>query len=189
MLNRLSQATASFFMHQNLISEKEVPTYAYCFEIFFSIASFWLSILILAYLTKSLIPAILYYCAFYCFRTTIGGYHASTHLRCYFLSIVTFGLFLWISRLPISQHLFVIIGLAVSVIIIYCLAPIEHANKPFSPQEFVKFRKRSILLLLITVPFTLLLLQMNFVATAFYISYGIMQAAISLLAAYMINKI
>ena len=75
-----------------------------------------------------------------------------------------------------------------SALIILQYAPIDHPNKPFTNTEFVSFRKRSMLLLSIALILISLLLLMQYKFVAFFITYGITQAAFSLLAAKIHNE-
>lgn len=185
MIYKLSKTIAYFFVRQKFISDKQLITYTYCFEIFISTILFWCSIFFLAWYTNLLIPSILYYFTFYCFRTTIGGYHANTHFRCYVLSIATFILFLLFAKFLPNKFYFTLLFFVLSSIIIIRYAPVAHINKPFSQEERLTFRKRSFILLLFFGILICVLTIFHYNLSAFYLTYGITQAAISLFVAYL----
>ena len=191
MLHNISETIASFFVQKQFITKEQLTVYTYCFEFLLSILLFWTSIFLLAWVTNSIIPTLFYYVTFYIFRTAIGGYHAKTHLRCYILSMLTFSLFLIISHVLqiFSVHMFFTLPLLIlSWILILRYAPIEHSNRLFTSQEYLKFRKRSRILL---AAFSVVILGLHYSTQTqiygFYVVYGITQAAISLLAAYKLT--
>ncbi|MBQ3510590.1 MAG: accessory gene regulator B family protein [Peptococcaceae bacterium] len=191
MLHNISETIASFFVQKQFITKEQLTVYTYCFEFLLSILLFWTSIFLLAWVTGSIIPTLFYYVTFYIFRTAIGGYHAKTHLRCYILSMLTFSLFLIISHVLqfFAVHMFFTLPLLIlSGILIWRYAPIEHSNRPFTSQEYLKFRKRSRILL---VAFSVVILGLHYSTQTqiygFYVVYGITQAVISLLAAYKLT--
>jgi accessory gene regulator B len=76
-------------------------------------------------------------------RTYAGGYHASTQLRCYLLSI-PFMLIALLGIRIIPWNGYICMGtLFLIVLVIYRLAPVENANRPFSKMEFKIFKKRT----------------------------------------------
>lgn len=76
-------------------------------------------------------------------RSYAGGYHASTQLRCYLLSIPFMLVALYGIRM-IPWNAYICLGtLFLIVIVVYKLAPVENANRPFSEMEFKIFKKRA----------------------------------------------
>ncbi len=188
MIHVISKSLASFFIRKKFLEANQLDIYTYCFEFIISTLLFWSTILILAFVTDSVFPVILYYISFYIFRVTIGGYHAPTHWQCYLLSLTTFCLYLFIIHFFEYQTVLTVPLLMLSALIILQYAPIDHPNKPFTNTEFVSFRKRSMLLLSIALILISLLLLMQYKFVAFFITYGITQAAFSLLAAKIHNE-
>lgn len=93
-----------------------------------------------------ILQSIVFMLAYIPMRTYAGGYHASTQLRCYLLSIPFMLIVLHgIRMIPWSGYtcsgtLF-FIGL-----VLYKFAPVENVNRPFSKTEFMVFRKRAMII-------------------------------------------
>lgn len=188
MIHNISETIASFFLQRQFIHENQLATYTYCFELLISTLLFGSSIFLLAWISNTLFASTLYLLTFLCFRTTIGGFHATTYFRCYVLSIISFCIFLsLVLYLPFKTQLTLPCFLFSSFLIIH-YAPLEHYNRTFSEKELVIFRKRSISLLVIfsIIVFTLTILHHTILA--FYVTCGVTQAAISLFIASQNNQ-
>lgn len=189
MLHNISRTIASFFVKKNYISEEQLATYTYCFEFLLSTGLFWVSIFSIAWISGNLVPTLLYYFSFYYFRSTIGGYHAKTHFRCYLISMGTYCLFLIMAYFFSNKWSIVIFFLILSDCLILCYAPLSHPNRPFSENDSIRFRKKSVYSMIIFTIIIFACLFLTYLQAAFYLSYGVAQASISLLVAYIKNSI
>lgn len=68
-----------------------------------------------------------------------GGFHAKTHLRCFALMIVSWGLVMLLYSF-LSTYLLVLLCIP-SILITWLIAPIEHINAPMSSRKRKKMRK------------------------------------------------
>jgi len=90
-----------------------------------------------------ILQCIVFMLAYIPIRTYAGGYHASTQLRCYLLSI-PFILVALIGIRLIPWNVYICLGTLFFIgLVVYKLAPVEHVNRPFSKTEFKVFRKRT----------------------------------------------
>ena len=68
-----------------------------------------------------------------------GGFHAKTHLRCFLIMYIgwwaVMALLPWITAIPAT------IITVLSVIAVFCLAPVAHENVPMSERQRVKMRR------------------------------------------------
>ena len=110
-MEQLANRIAVFFAQKNLITTEETPVYSYCFEVVLSMIVSWGSILMIAMLTNTLWVTACYIGSFCLLRSVVGGYHASTHLRCYLLSVGAYLLFLLVQFCLPTQY--VNIGLVI----------------------------------------------------------------------------
>lgn len=189
MLHSFSKTIASFFTHKRFISKNQIETYTYCFEFLLSTLLFSSSIIFIAWMNNAIVPSIFFYISFYYFRSVLGGFHAKSHFRCYVLSITTFFIFLVLYRLLNTNTNITLIFLLLSSYLIIRYAPIAHKNRLFSYEEYRYFRKKSLYSLFLFWILVLSLIMLQFHQTAFCISYGIAQAAISLFVAHIIYSI
>ena len=190
MMERLASQIATFFAQKNQIAAEQIHIYAYCFEVLLSAVVSWGSILAIAVLTNTLWATVCYIGCFCLFRSVAGGYHASTHLRCYVLSVAAYTLFLFVRLyLPIQQIDIACYLLAMSsVVILVRLAPLEHKNNPFTLQMYRRLRR----LLLISLSFFIMVLSVSLLLTclqtAFAVTWGCAQTAVSVAAASFYKK-
>jgi accessory gene regulator B len=79
-------------------------------------------------------------------RTTAGGYHASSHMGCYCISTIVYGICLSITMyVPVNSK--ALIGLTmVAFIIILLFSPVEAPNKRLTETVRKCNRKRSIIM-------------------------------------------
>lgn len=189
MTQKLANYLTDFFLKNSLIAIEDKESYVYSFEVFFSAVISWGSIFLIAFFTKTIYATFCYVVSFCCFRGTSGGYHASTHLKCYLLSMTTFLLFLLAQFWLPKQYTIEIccLLLCISSIIFFLFSPVEHKNNPFTLQQKNHFRKRTIKLLCIFYLLLFLFLWRNYFNIAFAITWGCFQAAFSILAAIYIQ--
>lgn len=188
-MEQLANRIAVFFMQKKLITAEETPIYSYCFEAVLSMVVSWGSILAIALLSNTLWVTACYIGSFCLLRSVVGGYHASTHLRCYLLSVGAYLLFLLAQFYLPTQYVSVICYLLAvfSVAVLLKLAPLEHPNNPFTPQSYQQFHKRMLLFLALFI-IILPILQYTLWQTAFAITWGCTQAAVSVAVAYYFSK-
>ena len=121
-------------------------------------------------------------------RYTAGGYHAKSHMGCYFAFSVAYAL-CFLSALFLSlPDYWPVITTTVSFLILLILSPVAPSNKPLSEHRRRHNRHCSVLVicldLVASVCYYKMLLQSVFVNMFFL---GIFAAAVSLIAAQVIN--
>jgi accessory gene regulator B len=145
MIARMSRNISSFFIIKGIILDEEREVYEYSFEILFSTIISFITVSIISIVSNTVVYTALYMFGFIPLRFIAGGYHAKSHLRCFFLLLSTYSAFLiLISFLP-PEYLTVSIFLSMftSAVLIFFLAPSADTNKPISDDEFKNFKKKS----------------------------------------------
>ncbi|MBR6755695.1 MAG: accessory gene regulator B family protein [Peptococcaceae bacterium] len=180
-----AERLSSLLVTKSYIKAEEHHVYSYCFEIIFSSIAFWGSMLLLAVLTNNLLPTVAYLASFLLFRHTAGGYHASTHFRCFMMSVVCYLIF-FLAITFIPSHLypllsFVFIGISYAVFL--TLAPIDHPNNPFTPEVREKLRKKLLSLILFFLLSIAILCFHNCYSLVFYLTCGCLQSGTAILLA------
>ncbi|NLY70761.1 MAG: accessory gene regulator B family protein [Clostridiales bacterium] len=100
-----------------------------------------LSVIIIGLLLGMVWQSLLFILAYIPIRSYAGGYHASTQLRCYFLSnAVVVAVLLAIKLVSWNEYVFLSITIF-SIITIILLAPVEDLNKPLRDVEVKIFRR------------------------------------------------
>lgn len=84
-------------------------------------------------------------------RSFAGGYHAKTPLRCYFASVFLISIFFALMKVMNNRTGLLLTAVAVSIVMVFALAPIEAVNKPLDKEERLVYRRRTRQILFIEV--------------------------------------
>lgn len=132
MLNSLSGKVVRCLLNENVIKDDQTEVYQYGFKLLFSYVINVVWILCLGIVLNELFLAVVYILILATVRTQIGGYHAPTYLKCFFMYNVgfvgvklvsSFCSFLNVGVIPTTLLLLSVI------FIIYKYAPILHTRK------------------------------------------------------------
>lgn len=138
MISKISDLVLSNLAVNNKINPDHREIYAYALENFISGLITWIVFSIAAVLLK-LPDKMIIFVAFYApIRKFAGGYHAKTRVGCLLLSLLSTLLMIYIS-LVISRspmwYIGAILCMALSIILIFAFAPIDHHNRRLSLEK------------------------------------------------------
>lgn len=160
MIQKMSTACAKSIISLGNLQEVNEPTLRYGCELILTSFFGLLFLIGLSLLMGHPFAWALFVIGFAPQRTSAGGYHADTHMRCY---IATSAMFLGgaLATYCFDWNRYLYIAIAVfSFISIAFLAPLTAVNKPLSAKRFRSNRIRSLIIacvhLLIAVFFTML---------------------------------
>ena len=181
MILKWTEAMVYLLISENIISENEKDVYMYCVQTFLFQGITYGIILLLANCLNVMALTIAYYIGFLPIRYVAGGYHASSHSRCLLLTLGVYILSI-IMCLLISHtlpYLVLILNLIISIVLIIWAAPVDHKNRPFSPREKERFKRRSYIITIVIVVLSLAVLTVS-VKMSVAMSLGVLSAACSL---------
>lgn len=138
MLSRIAGISTRILLRRNIITEAKRNIFIYGFELFYSTAFTIVSILVVGSCVGMRKETYLFLLFFMPIRMVAGGYHASTYVRCYFLTntIFLFYLFLY-TRLLLTPYITAYFFLFfISVIYICIHAPIVNIHHPISEKRW-----------------------------------------------------
>lgn len=145
MFEKIALRIVSHYVKKHIIKEEDTEIYAYGFELLIATLVNGFLLILMAVLTRSFCEAILYAAAFILLRTFAGGYHASTHLFCLLLLLLTYGLtvgLFWL--LPVTWYQVVAVAFGIlSLCLVFLFSPVENSNNPFTPQRRKKLQIKS----------------------------------------------
>ena len=144
MIHNLSEIITNFLASKKVINENESDIYIYGYETFFSGVIDLIITLILGILFRRLITAIVFFVMFVSVRMYTGGYHADSYLKCKMIFIGIIISVLGVTYIKFPLYIVFLI-IALFLITVYRLCPIENPNKPLSKQQKRKYRKISLL--------------------------------------------
>ena len=157
MLQVITERITEQFVQNGIVKENEKEIYAY--GIRNGIVLFANILVVLAFgLVLSDVAGMLFFIVSYqLLRSYAGGFHLSTHARCFLFSIPMYGISAWMIRftaIPLYMTIFVLLGAGV---VFFMLAPVEHKNKPLDRMERKVYGKRAkgIFLILAIITFIL----------------------------------
>ena len=102
-----------------------------------------LSTILIGLILGMLWQSIVFMLSYIPIRSYAGGYHASTQLKCYLLSIVfILAVLMGIKLIPWNGYICSVISLC-AAIFIFWLAPVEDRNKPLRQIEVIVYKRRT----------------------------------------------
>lgn len=183
MLTMIAEKCAAFIL-QDDNREDTFAVCAYGIELALYTILSTCGLLLIGWVFNCLVDAIIIIAFYYTNQTVGGGFHASSHLRCF--SMMSVGLLVCISILNISFSIVIhITSLLISLITLW-IYPVElHPNKKYLVKNLPKLQRNSrfisFLLCLIAL---ILILQYNHKNIANAASLGILVSAISRVCGY-----
>ncbi|WP_027701396.1 accessory gene regulator ArgB-like protein [Metaclostridioides mangenotii] len=133
----------SVLVTNELIEEKEFRVYSYGFELIIAFAANALTVLLIGLIFGKFVHTLLFLLTYCPIRQYAGGFHAKNYSRC----LLTFATIYLVTILTINYidlevyQIPIMIGLAVSLIGICILSPVEHRNNPLSNAERIHHKK------------------------------------------------
>lgn len=176
---------------RNYISNESSELYEYCFVLVLSTVTSVLSIILIAVLTKTVLPSVIILISFLACRMCCGGYHARNHLLCYITTLLNhlccLGLYILFLR---YNNILIILGInSFSLCSLFFFAPAENSNNPMSDNQ----RKHHVIQCRVIAVLTVILslFEIYFLSLQnplFCASIGIFSASLSMIVSLIINK-
>lgn len=145
-------------MVKNGIIEKE-DAELYCFGLD-TLKTYLYAIVItlgIGLLMHSFMESIVFLISFKLLRTTAGGYHASSYLRCFWASSIVLVAALEIIKCNQQIPVWIwIVMLLASILTVFLLAPLPDDNKPINEKEHLYHRRKSRIVVILESIFVLL---------------------------------
>lgn len=144
MFTYFANRVTDFLIDKKIIDDNDREIYQYGFEQFFTTVLNIATMLLLGVIFGKIYQSIVLTLSFMVLRTYSGGYHASTPLRCYILTVISISAALSIMKF-VAIKTFICLGLLIlSGIVILLLSPVDTKNKPLDEIEKVIYRKKTI---------------------------------------------
>lgn len=123
-------------------------------------------------------------------RTTAGGYHADSHIRCYTVTSVMFLMgVLTAYEIRWSHFTYLAVSLFAAIMVGF-LAPVEAMNKPLSAKRYRLNRNRSLILIFINCAIAVIFAMLELVSEEANMYYaGIFFASTSLIIGKIKNSL
>lgn len=183
MYKRLAEQIAERIESSGVETKASMPVYRYGAEMLVSSLGGILTVLALSLLFRELLAGIVYYVAYSLLRSSSGGYHASTHAKCYILSLLSMTVF-FVLLCVVPLRLFsplAATGVLASSVVIFALAPVGTPNKQLGEAETAAYRRRCRIILFAETALVAALLFFGQDKFAFVIANGFVLVAVMLI--------
>lgn len=159
MCHKLACLITDFLLCKKLIEDEESEIYKYGYDLLIYTAGQILLLCVLGALIKQKLSTIVYIIVFVSLRQYVGGYHASSRVRCTVMTVMSYmvvmGLVIIVDKWWQSPMIFASTSI-LSICIIVRYAPIENENKPLSRIQIQKNRKKGVILSILYIIVALL---------------------------------
>ena len=189
MINKISKKLSNELIQKGIILKDQIDVYEYGFDIFISSIINLFIIIVIFLKFNILVETIVYMLFFAALRFSTGGFHIKNHFLC-LITYLLFGslsylLYSYIinSNILLLQNFVCAVCCLISLILVYCFAPVDNENRRHSKNEYKIFRNRS----LITICIEVLIILVGYMAGGYVenicvlASFGMIIQSISLL--------
>jgi len=184
MFTKAAKNLTDGLVRSHVIPESDFEVYCFGFEVGLAMAVNLLLSFIIGLLIGMPLESLLLLAVFIPLRSCAGGFHASSHFRCLWLSVLTVLAVLVSARLAanlFTPALTLLLGGA-SATLIGMLAPVQDANRPLDKAEVHLFKRRTKIALCANLLVLILLLVFGFETSAMVSALTLLVVCLSLCA-------
>ncbi len=150
MISKLSCIITDYFLSEDIIKFEDKEIYEHGAELIISACLNTSILFIVGILTNQIIECVIFYFVFCFMRVFCGGFHANSYSRCTVLFVGILLSVLLFDKLLCNAPYYYWLGMILySLVILVFLSPIDNPNKPLNTSEKRKYKKRSIIEMLI----------------------------------------
>ena len=136
----LSQKIVDKLCEQDVINTCDAAAYVYGYELLISSVISVLIVVLVSIICGDVRYSLSFLLGFVLQRIYIGGYHATSHIRCYLAFSGMFLICVLLSKLIAATYIFRIITTALLLAISFFFAPVEAKNKPLNEKKRLKYK-------------------------------------------------
>lgn len=156
MINKLAVRFVEYLITSGAGNEENREAYVYGIEIMVEKIITYTALISIATYLNILIPSSLFVMFFVLLRGYTGGYHANTYIGCLVGTITMYlTCTLIVAPVMIYGEMPLIFGLAITVVLILLLSPINHPNLDMDSSELIICKKRARIVLFLETVFIL----------------------------------
>lgn len=136
----LSQKLVRLFCEQKVVDESKADAYVYGYELLISSVVSVLLVILVSAVCGDVRYSLSFLIGFIPQRIYIGGYHATSHTRCYLAFTGLALICILLSKVIAANHLFRILTTAALMGIAIFFSPIEATNKPLGKKKRLSYK-------------------------------------------------
>ena len=191
MLQSVTASITEIFLKKNIVQENDKEVFKYGFELMLVTFITVISIIGIAVVFKCFLEVIIFIGFFAVLRRNAGGWHASTYIKCFFMSVSTCFGSVYIAKFMTGNSLYLIILGGISFYCVFRYAPVESKNKPLNndQKERLKFKSRVILIIEILIILVIYYFNNEFYNVFYNIGIiAVFMASVSLLPIFNLKR-
>jgi len=156
----------------NKVIDKELYNiYKYGLEVFLSAIVSIIIIFFISIILNCIYSSLIFLAVFIPTRNYCGGYHANTYFKCSLTIITIYLSILFLSNVTIVSSIFIIILYSFCFFVFLKFSPVENKAKGITNNDKLKFKKTSLILLILSFIICLSLYYINMVVQAHIILF------------------
>lgn len=138
-MERLTGRLGQVMAVKTAMEAEDVEVFVYGMELIVSTLINAMIIISTGALIGLFAETLLFYCVFSAFQSICGGFHASTHFRCFCVTFSGWAVGMVVNLYATLPLLLVLAALG--IFFVFTLAPIEHINAPMNTTKRMRMRK------------------------------------------------
>ncbi len=184
MYNRIAKYITYEMLKNSIINREKFDIYVYGFELMIAYFFYFLSLILVAIITNTIIESLVFCFGFMLVRKCAGGYHTSSYLKCQILFILNQLIFVGCVKIFSENILiyFLPIVLLTMLVVMWLIAPIDNENKKLTDGEYNHFKKLSrVCSVIITLIIVVMFVFFKTHAVLFSFLMGVFSATVSVI--------
>ena len=151
-MERLSEKIIQYMIKNSILSEDDKEIYAFGLTQMISDLSTIITTIFICFCFGKIIESIVFVVFTALIRTNSGGYHSDSPVGCYFISVISIIITLYLVGKQVFNVRLMVVLLAVSFVVFIKYAPTGHVNKVLDKMEESTYKRR-LLWILLTIAF------------------------------------
>ena len=163
-MDKLLDRIMEYINNDQKLTNEENEIVRYGLELFLIKTVFLSFALLIGYMFRNFWECFVFTFLFSGIRSLAGGYHSSTRIRCFIMSMIMYGIVICIFKLVYAYRFITFILLAlsiISIVIIWFLAPVETVNRPIEEFESKKLQKKVRIMILLESAIAIIARKIN----------------------------
>ena len=151
-MENISEKLVGYMLRNKVISEDDKEIYAFGLTQMIRALSTIITTIFIGFCFGKIIESIVFVVFTALIRTNSGGYHSDSPVGCYFISVISIIITLYLVGKQVFNVRLMVVLLAVSFVVFIKYAPIGHVNKMLDKMEESTYKRR-LLWILLTIAF------------------------------------
>ena len=148
-MERLSEKIIQYMIKNSILSEDDKEIYVFGLTQMIRALSTIITTIFIGFCFGKIIESIVFVVFTALIRTNSGGYHSDSPVGCYFISVISIIITLYLVGKQVFNVRLMVVLLAVSFVVFIKYAPIGHFNKVLDEIEVSTYKRRLLWTLLI----------------------------------------